>query len=470
MFNKKSDAEELKKELFFKRKNAWDSIGKKEFKELEKYSEEYMSFLSVSKTEREVIDNAIDYLIPHGFQDINETDETDKVFYNHFGKALGIFRKGKKDITEGLNIIVAHVDSPRLDLKQHPLYEDEELVMMQTHYYGGIKKYQWLSRPLAIHGVVIFPDDSIENIVIGEDENDPVFTIADLLPHLAKKAQMDKKASEFIPGEKLNIICGSMPFSDDTEVKERFKLNILEMLNDKYGIKEEDFISADIEIVPAGNAREIGFDRSLIGGYGQDDRVCAFGAMKSIVDAKEIEKSSLVLLMDKEEIGSEGATGSNSVFLELVIGEILEKQGITNGNTLMKILASANCLSSDVNAALHPDWKEVHEKENAAYLNAGMVISKFTGSRGKAGSNEANAEFVAKLRRIFKENDIVWHIAELGKIDEGGGGTIAKFMAYYGMNVIDAGVPILDMHSPFEIASKADMWMMYNGFIAFLCD
>ncbi len=470
MFNKKTDAKELTKKLFFKRKNAWDSIDEKKIKELNKYSEEYMKFLNDSKTEREVIKNAIDYLIPYGFKDINKTKENDKVFYNHFGKALGIFRKGKKDITDGLNIIVAHVDSPRLDLKQHPLYEDEELVMMKTHYYGGIKKYQWLSRPLAMHGVVVFPNDKVKNIVIGEDENEPVFTISDLLPHLAKKAQMGKKASEFIPGEKLNIICGSMPFSDDTEVKERFKLNIMEMLNDKYGIKEEDFISADIEIVPAGKAREIGFDRSLVGGYGQDDRVCTFGAMKSIVDAKEIDKSALVLLMDKEEIGSDGATGSNSVFLEMVVGEILEKQGITNVNALTKILASADCLSSDVNAATHPDWKEVHEKKNAAYLNAGMVLSKFTGSRGKAGSNEANAEFVAKLRRIFDDNNIVWHISELGKVDEGGGGTIAKFMAYYGMNVIDAGVPVLDMHAPFEVTSKADIWMMYNGFVAFLCD
>ncbi|MEA3499990.1 MAG: aminopeptidase [Candidatus Marinimicrobia bacterium] len=470
MFNKKSDVEKLRKDLFFKRRNAWDSIDEKSLKKLEKYSSEYMNFLSDSKTEREVIGNAIDYLIPHGFKDINKTEGTDKIFYNHFGKALGIFRKGKKDLSEGLNIIVAHADSPRLDLKQHPLYEDEELVMLKTHYYGGIKKYQWLSRPLAMHGVVVFPDDKIKNIVIGEDEKDPVFTISDLLPHLAKKAQMDKKASDFIPGEKLNLIIGSMPFSDDIKIKERFKLNILKILNDKYGIKEEDFVSADIEIVPAGNAREIGFDRSLIGGYGQDDRVCSFGAMKAIVEAKELDKSALVLLMDKEEIGSEGATGSNSVFLELVVGEILEKQGITNNNTMMKVLASADCLSSDVNAATHPDWKEVHEKKNAAYLNAGMVLSKFTGVRGKAGSNEANAEFVAKLRRIFDDNNIVWHISELGKVDEGGGGTIAKFMAYYGMNVIDSGVPVLDMHSPFEITSKADNWMMYNGFIAFLED
>ncbi|MEA1986639.1 MAG: aminopeptidase [Candidatus Marinimicrobia bacterium] len=470
MFNKQKNAEDLRKKLFFKRKNAWDSIDEKENDKLTDYSEEYLEYLSNSKTEREAIDNAIDYIIPHGFEDIDETDSTDKIFYNHFGKALAIFRKGKKDLREGLNIIVAHVDSPRLDLKQHPLYEDEELVMLKTHYYGGIKKYQWLSRPLAMHGVVVFPDGNIENIVIGEDENDPVFTIADLLPHLAKKAQMNKKASEFIPGEKLNLVVGSIPFSDDTEVKERFKLNILEMLNDKYGMREEDFVSADIEIVPAGNARDIGFDRSLIGGYGQDDRVCTFGAMRAIVEADDIDKSALVLLMDKEEIGSEGATGSNSVFLELVIGEILEKQGITNNNTLMKTLASADCLSSDVNAALHPDWKEVHEKKNAAYLNAGMVLSKFTGSGGKGGSNEANAEFVAKLRRIFDDNKIVWHISELGKVDEGGGGTIAKFMAYYGMNVIDSGVPVLDMHSPFEITSKADIWMMYKGFIAFLED
>ncbi len=465
--NSKSPAA-LKESLTYHRINAWDQISAKENESLEKYCTGYLQFLDEAKTEREAVDYILKAIVPGGYADLQTEAESGKYFFNHYGKSIALYRDGLNPVTDGLNIIVAHIDSPRLDLKQHPLYEDEEIVFLKTHYYGGVKKYQWLSRPLAIHGVVSLKNGNNIDIKVGENESDPIFTIADLLPHLAGKAQMQKKASEFIPGEKLNLIVGTRPFNSDKELKERFKLNILNLLHDKYGIKEDDFLSADIEIVPAGKARELGFDRALIAGYGQDDRVCAYAALRAILDAADPKQASLVLLMDKEEIGSEGATGANTWFIEMVIGDVLSKMGYEEYRTLRHVISSASCLSADVNGATHPDWAEVHDKMNAGYLNAGMVISKFTGIKGKSGSNEANAEFIARLRKLFDENDVVWHSAELGKVDEGGGGTIAKFMAYYGMNVIDAGVPVLDMHSPFEITSKADVWMMYKGFKAFL--
>ncbi len=465
---KDNPAEVLKKKLFHERRNVWDTVPQNELENLEQFASDYSAFLDASKTEREAVINAVQLLESHGFEDIHTASHASKVYYNHQGKSIAVYRAGRKSVTDGLNIIVAHIDSPRLDIKQNPLYEEEELALLKTHYYGGIKKYQWLSRPLSLHGVVVFTDGTSREIVIGEKDTDPVFTIADLLPHLAGKAQMTKKASEFIPGEKLNIICGSRPFTDDKKFEDRFKLNVMAILNEKYGLKEDDFISADFEIVPAGSAREVGFDTGLIAGYGQDDRVCAYTALKAIIDQETPDIPALVLLMDKEEIGSEGSTGSNTWFLEMVMGEVLDKNGLDQYQTLRRLLASADCLSADVNAAVHPDWKDVHDKRNASYLNAGLVISKFTGARGKSGSNEAHAEFIGRLRKTFLDNDIVWHTAELGKVDEGGGGTIAKFMAYYGMDVIDAGVPVLDMHSPFEITSKADIWMAYKAFLAFL--
>ena len=464
------DAEKLRKSLFYRRINVWDKLQPEHVDAMESYSIEYRQYLDQSKTEREAVAVAQEAIMANGYEELGKSKQKERLFVKHADKALAIFRKGKLDLSAGLNIVVAHVDSPRLDLKQNPLYEDTELVFLKTHYYGGIKKYQWLSRPLAIHGVVILPDGTSKSIIIGEDADDPVFTIADLLPHLAGKAQGNKKAGEFITGEKLNIILGSRPFGNDPDLAERFKLFAAQLLHERYGLREEDFISADLEVVPSGCTREVGLDRSLIAGYGQDDRVCAYAALRSILEAEEIQRSALILLMDKEEIGSEGSTGSNTWFLEMVMGDILDLYGHQDYGTLRRILSTAACLSADVNAAVHPDWAEVHEKRNAAYLNSGLVLSKFTGVRGKASSNEAHAEFLAKLRRIFGDNDIVWHIAELGKVDEGGGGTIAKFMAYYGMDVIDAGVPVLDMHSPFEITAKTDIWMMKKAFMAFLQD
>ncbi|MCF7833156.1 MAG: aminopeptidase [Candidatus Marinimicrobia bacterium] len=470
MLGKKSDPKDLKKALFLERENAWDHIPETQMRPLESYMNEYRSFLDFGKTERESVDTAIEILEKAGYVDIRKTNDTKNIYYNHYGRAVAIFRQGKAPIEKNLRILVAHIDSPRLDLKQYPLYEDEEIAMFKTHYYGGIKKYQWVSRPLALHGVVAFPDGTVNPIVIGEDEDDPVFTIADLLPHLAGKAQMGKNAKEFIPGEKLNILIGGKPFNDDKELKDRVKLHVLSLLNDTYGITEKDFVSADLEIVPAGKSRDVGLDRAFIGGYGQDDRVCSFASLKAVIDAEDPEVSSLVLLLDKEEIGSEGAAGANTVIAELVLGYVLARHGLDKSGVVRRMLANAQCLSADVNAAVHPDWKEVHELRNAGYINGGLTLSKFTGVRGKGGSNEASAEFVARLRRLFDDSGIIWRIAELGKVDEGGGGTIAKFMSYYCMNVIDAGVSVLDMHSPFEITSKADIWMMYNAFKAFLED
>jgi aspartyl aminopeptidase len=470
MLGKKNDPAELKKALFWERKNAWDHIPEAQLKHMENYMKTYRAFLDYGKTERESVETAIEILEKSGFADMRKTKDTNKIYYNHNDRALAVFRQGKAPIHKDLRILVAHVDSPRLDLKQYPLYEDEEMAMLKTHYYGGIKKYQWVSRPLALHGVIAFPDGSVDPIIIGEDEEDPVFTVSDLLPHLAGKVQMDKKANEFIPAEKLNILFGGKPFTNDPELKDRVKLNILSLLNDAHGITEDDFISADIEIVPAGKSREVGLDRAFIGGYGQDDRVCAYAALRAIIDEEDPEISSLVLLLDKEEIGSEGAAGANTWIAELVLGYILARHGLDQYAVIRRLLANAECLSADVNAGVHPDWKEVHELRNAGYMNGGLVLSKFTGVRGKGGSNEAPAEYVARLRDLFDKHGIIWRVAELGKTDEGGGGTIAKFMSYYCMKVIDAGVSVLDMHSPFEITSKSDIWMMYRAFCAFLQD
>jgi aspartyl aminopeptidase len=325
-----------------------------------------------------------------------------------------------------------------------------------------------VSIPLALHGTFAMKDGSIKNIVIGEKDSDPVFTIADLLPHLAANVQNTKNATEFIPGEKLNILAGSLPVNKDEKQDQRFKLNILKLFKDTYGIAEDDFLSADVELVPAGKSRDVGLDRSLLGGYGHDDRVCAYTALRAILDVEKVKKPVLVFLMDKEEIGSEGASGSNTWFPEMVVGEILALEDKDSYTAIRRTLSNAWCLSADVNAAVHPDWKDVHDLKNAAYINGGIVLTKFTGVRGKAGSSEANAEFIATLRKIFDENNITWHMAELGKVDEGGGGTIAKFMAYYGMQVIDAGVPVLGMHSPFEVVSKGDVYETYRAFQAMM--
>jgi aspartyl aminopeptidase len=363
---------------------------------------------------------------------------------------------------------VSHIDAPRLDLKQNPLYEEVDIVFLKTHYYGGIKKYQWLARPLAIHGTVLTRAGKTVDIHVGDDDTDPVFAISDLLPHLSRKVQANKKVSEAFQGEKLNLMVGSLPIGDD-ETKERFKLAILEHLFSTYGLIEEDLVSAEIEVVPAGRARDVGWDRGLVGAYGQDDRVCAYASLEAVVDLAKPARTAVVLFMDKEEIGSDGATGAKSRFLEDFVSELFEKTGQeATEKAVRTCLMNTWALSADVNGALDPDYQEVHEERNAAKLGYGVCITKFTGSGGKYGSSDANAEYLGHIRKIFNENNVVWQTGELGKVDEGGGGTIAKFLAVYGMEVLDCGTPLLSMHSPFEIASKGDIYMTFKAYCAFL--
>jgi aspartyl aminopeptidase len=470
--NKISDAtKELSEKLLYQPKLVWDSVDKAEREEIFSLCEDYKTFLTTAKTERLAVSEITKRAKAGGFSDSEEASGKKYIKINK-KKTAALIVLGKDDPTEGLNIIVSHIDSPRLDLKQAPLYEDVELALLKTHYYGGIKKYSWVSRPLAIYGVVIRGDGTEVEVAIGDDPDDPVFTVSDLLIHLAGKVQMDKKIGEAIPGEKLNLLFGSIPF-EDKNAKERVKLAALKLLNDKYNIIEEDLISAELEVVPAGPARDIGFDRSLVGGYGQDDRSSAFTSLKAAIDIKEPKKTSVVLFLDKEEIGSEGVTGAKGKIIEDVVSEILTafastKGGVVKADDLIKTLSNSRCLSADVNGAIDPDWQEVHEKRNAARLGYGVCITKFTGSRGKFGASDAPAELVGSIRKLFNENNVVWQFGELGKVDEGGGGTIAMDIASRGIDVIDCGPVLLDMHSPFEISSKADIYMAYKGFKCFL--
>ena len=391
-----------------------------------------------------------------------------KKFYKIFkGKTVGLAVLGKKPAENGLNIIASHIDSPRLDLKQNPLYEDLDLVLMKTHYYGGIRKYQWLNVPLSLHGTIIKADGGKIDITIGEDIKDPIFAVSDLLPHLAGKLQQNKKVSDVFEGEKLNLLCGSMPLGDD-KIKNRFKLGVLKLLYDKYGIREEDFVSAEIEAVPTAKARDIGFDRSMIGAYGQDDRICAFTGLKALFALENPSKSAMALFFDKEEIGSEGNTGAKSSFAEDFVSELLiVNREKPDYRTMRNSILNSQCLSADVNAAMDPDFKEVHDKMNAAKLGAGLCITKYTGAHGKSGASDASAEFIGKIIKLLNKNKVVWQTGELGKVDEGGGGTLGKFLAESGMDVLDCGPSLLSMHSPLEISSKADLYMTYKGYKSF---
>ena len=376
---------------------------------------------------------------------------------------------GKKDVEEGLRILGAHVDSPRLDIKQNPLYEDEDLVLMDTHYYGGIKKYQWTAVPLALHGVVVLTNGTTINVTIGEDMNDPVVGVSDLLIHLAAE-QMEKKAAKVVEGENLDILVGSMPMGDENgeDDKEKTKKYILRILKDKYGFEEEDFMSAELEAVPAGPARNMGIDNSMIMGYGQDDRVCAYTSLMAMVESENVDKTTVCLLVDKEEIGSVGATGMTSKFFENTMAEILNSMGVYSELKLRRVLANSWMLSSDVNAAYDPNYASVFEKKNASFMGRGIVFCKFTGARGKSGSNDANAEFVAAVRAAMERDDVAYQMAELGKVDVGGGGTIAYILAEYGMEVMDCGVAVQNMHAPYEVTSKIDIYETYRGYLAFL--
>ena len=446
----------------------WDRLTNAEQKRAFAFAQLYRQFLDDAKTERLAAAAIVRALTDNGFVDIQKaTPQNKKVYAAYRGKAVAAAVIGDRPVGDGLNLIGAHIDSPRLDLKQNPLYEEVDLAMMKVHYYGGIRKYQWLARPLAVYGRVIRNDGSNIDIAVGDDSSDPVFTIADLLPHLARKLQENKKLGDVFDGEKLNLVVGSLPVGE-TKKKERFKLSVLQYLHEKYGLVEEDLISAEIEAVPAGKARDIGFDRSMIGAYGQDDRVCAYTLLRALTDLKKTAKTAVALFFDKEEIGSEGNSGAKSVIMEDFVSDLHHLTGQdTDARTLRKTLVRTSALSADVNGALDPDYQEVHEKRNAARLGYGVCLTKFTGSGGKSGSSDASAEYVGRVRRIFNRAGIVWQTGELGRVDQGGGGTIAKFLAEYGMDIVDCGPSLLAMHSPFEISSKGDVFMTFLAYKAF---
>ena len=454
------------------RKNAWKEYSEKELKALDDICEKYKNFLNVGKTERECVKEIVSIAKANGYVDLADIISSkkqikagDKIYNVGMGKTVALFNIGTKDIEEGINILGAHIDSPRMDIKQNPLYEKDDFAYLDTHYYGGIKKYQWVTIPLAIHGVVAKKDGSVIDISIGEDKDDPVFCVTDLLIHLASE-QMEKKATKVIEGENLDILFGSCPLKD--EEKDAVKANVLAIIKDKYDFSEEDFLSAELEVVPAGTARDAGIDRSMVMAYGQDDRVCAYTSLAAMMEVDKVEKTTCCLLVDKEEIGSVGATGMRSKFFENTMAEILNSMNNYNEITLRRCLASSRMLSSDVNAAFDPTYASAFDKNNASYFGRGMVFCKFTGSRGKSGSNDANAEYIAAIRNILDENNVCYQSAELGKVDIGGGGTIAYILSLYGMEVIDCGVAVLNMHAPWEITSKADIYETYKGYAAFL--
>ena len=444
----------------------WDHLDATARKLVEDFADGYKNFLDQAKTEREAVLEVERQALARGFIDLKRKQPGSKYIFNYRGKTVALAVLGQRPVSQGLRILAAHIDSPRLDLKQNPLYEESDLVYLKTHYYGGIKKYQWLARPLALHGVIFKENGDPVTLRLGEDPADPVFTVCDLLPHLARKVQMDKKVDEAFIGEKLNLLVGSLPLGDK-ETKDRFKLYLLNLLSDRYGLREEDLISAELEAVPAGRARDIGWDRSLVGGYGQDDRAAAYPALQAILDLDNPPCACLTLLVDKEEVGSAGNTSAQSILLEELVAQLLEQQG-ESASQRRQALMRSEAISGDVAAALDPDWPEVYEKRNAARLGYGVVLTKYTGHGGKYHANDAHAEYVNQVRKIFNQSGVIWQAAELGKIDEGGGGTIAKFLAAYGMDIVDCGPALLSMHSPFEIGSKADLYMTYKAFRSFL--
>ena len=440
------------------------------------FAEDYRKFLSACKTERECTSffeakakEAGYQLLEDAIKEKKSLKPGDKVYVNQMGKSIAMFIIGKESLEKGMNILGAHIDSPRLDLKQVPLYEDTEMAMFDTHYYGGVKKYQWVTLPLALHGVVAKKDGTMVNISIGDKENDPVFGVSDLLIHLAGD-QLEKKASKVIEGENLDVLIGSIPadVEEKDKVKETFKANVLNILLKEYDIEEEDFLSAEIEVVPAGAARDYGFDRSMVMGYGHDDRVCAYPSFRAMLEVDTPEVTSVCLLVDKEEIGSVGATGMQSRFFENAVAEVMELCGQYSELALRRALSNSQVLSSDVSAAFDPNYPSVSEKKNAAYFGKGLVFNKYTGARGKSGSNDANAEYMAHLRAVLDKEEVAYQTSELGKVDQGGGGTIAYILANYGMQVIDSGVAVLNMHAPWEIISKVDLYEAFRGYVVFL--
>ncbi|MGI6393267.1 MAG: aminopeptidase [bacterium] len=463
---KRAEKKNDPKSLLSSKVSIWEGLKKNEMKTVLDFSEGYKKFLDNAKTEREAVNEIRKIALTKGYKEITKAKPTDKKLFINFDNVACVLAEiNDTSFKDGFLMVGAHIDTPRLDLKGSPLYEAEDMAYFKTHYYGGIKKYQWVTRPLALHGVVVTENGDLKEIVIGEDENDPVFTINDLLPHLAQE-QMQKNARTVIEGENLNILIGSIPYNFKSE-KDSIKMNIMAMLNEKYGIKEEDFVSAELQLVPAGKARDIGFDRSFVGAHGQDDRVCTYAAMQALFDSGKSSKNKIAMFFDKEEIGSKGNAGANSNILERAVNNIINFYGKGDYNRLINSLADSKFLSADVNAGIDPEWAGTMEKMNAAKIGFGVCLTKFTGSGGKSNSNEAHAEFVAECRRAFNKDKIKWQTAELGRVDLGGGGTIAMFIAEYGMDVVDCGTALLSMHSPFEIASKADIYHTYGAYKAF---
>jgi len=463
-----SETEKLKDFLFNTKKCGWDSLSDDTKQAVIKFSDEFIHYLNKSKTEREAASFTVEILEKNGF--VNLRDKMilvpgDKVYYLNREKAIYAAVLGERPVETGLNIIGSHIDSPRLDLKPNPLYEDTGFAFFKTHYYGGVKKYQWTTIPLSIHGVIVKANGEKITVNIGEDENDPIFTITDLLPHLAQE-QMEKKLKEAISGEDLNLLIGSIPIGDE-KTGDRVKLNILKILNDKYGITERDFVSSELELVPAFKARSLGFDRSMVAGYGQDDRVCAYTSLRAFLDLDRPNKTAVCIFADKEEIGSMGNTGMESHVFDTFISELLNKTNTNRPNLLDKVFCNSKMLSADVDAALDPIYASVSERNNAAYLGKGIGLNKYTGARGKSGASDANAEYVALIRNIFESNNIAYQVSELGKVDTGGGGTIAYILANKGIDVIDCGIPVLSMHSPYEVTSKFDIYEAYRAYLAF---
>ena len=463
-----SETEKLKDFLFNTKKCGWETLADSVKNDVIRFSDEYIHFLNRSKTEREATGFITEILDKNGFVNIKDKMilvPGDKVYYVNREKSVYAAIMGNKPVESGLNIIGSHIDSPRLDLKPNPLYEDNGFAYFKTHYYGGVKKYQWTTIPLSIHGVIVKANGEKVTINIGEDESDPIFTITDLLPHLAQE-QMEKKLKDGIAGEDLNLLIGSIPIGDE-KTTERIKLNVLKILNDKYGITEKDFVSSELELVPAFKARSLGFDRSMVAGYGQDDKICAYTSLRALLDTVTPAKTAVCIFADKEEIGSMGNTGMESHVFDTFISELLNKTNTNRPNLLDKVFCNSKMLSADVDAGLDPIYASVSEKNNAAFLGMGVGLNKYTGARGKSGASDANAEFVAQIRNIFESNNIMYQVSELGKVDTGGGGTIAYILANKGVDVIDCGVPVLSMHAPYEVTSKFDVYEAYRAYAAF---
>ncbi len=464
MAQEKTQTELLKEKLFMQHPNAAATLSKEEIAKADAFCDGYMAFLNEAKIEREAVQYMVKKAESLGYVPFDRDKKYEagaKIYFNNRGKSIVLAVIGKKALSEGVRLSAAHIDSPRLDLKPSPLYESSELALFKTHYYGGIKKYQWTTVPMALHGAVVKKNGEVIRVNIGEDENDPQFVVTDLLPHLGQE-QMKRTLADGVRGEELNLLVGSRPFSDD-EAGEQVKLNILNILYEKYGMTEADFLSAELEAVPAAKARDIGFDRSMIGAYGHDDKVCAYPAAEAIFATENPEYTCITCLTDKEEIGSDGNTGLNSSYLRFFIADLAK----ANGENYHTVLRNTKCLSADVNAAFDPTFPEVTEKTNAAYLNKGVTITKYTGSRGKSGTSDASAEFMAEIRSLLDENEVTWQCAELGAVDAGGGGTVAMYLAALDIDVVDLGVPVLSMHAPFEVVSKLDVYMAYRAFKAF---